>query len=262
MYCGIDLGSRHVKIVLLDATGEQTGCYQANTIDFYRQRGRMSEGQLVLDLQHLPGISWEAVSAVVSTGYGRQTVKIKNTKVIPEIKAHVRGAAHATQKQDFTLLDLGGQDSKVALVRQGKVVDFMTNDKCAASTGRYLENMAAVLDIDWQELSRYFQNPVDLSATCAIFGETELIGKIVEGYEIPALAAGVNHTIFKRVKPMLHRLLQGGPLVFTGGVAQNQAIRTILEQELQVPVLVPENPGFMGALGCALTAVQEKGQSL
>ena len=74
----------------------------------------------------------------------------------------------------FTLLDLGGQDSKVALVREGRIVDFLTNDKCAASTGRYLENMAAALNISLEELGRHHSNPVELISTCAVFGESEL----------------------------------------------------------------------------------------
>lgn len=255
MYCGIDLGSRSVKIALMK---DQTpaGFYKYNTIEFYRRRGRMEDGQLVLDLSGLPGLPLDGIRAVAATGYGRQAVNMKNVRVIPEIKAHSMGAAFLTGEKDFTLLDLGGQDSKVALVRDGKMVDFMTNDKCAASTGRYLENMAAVLGIEMNELSRHHENPVDLTSTCAIFGETELIGKVVEGHSIPTLAAGVNYTIFKRIKPMLVRLISRR-LVFTGGVAKNQAVCRILERELKVPVIVPDNPDFAGALGCCLEASKE-----
>ncbi len=255
MYCGIDLGSRNVKIALMKEQSP-AGLYKYNTIEFYRERGRLEGGQLVLDLNGLPGLSPAGIKAVAATGYGRQAVNMKNVRVIPEIKAHAMGAAFLTGEKDFTLLDLGGQDSKVALVRGGKILDFMTNDKCAASTGRYLENMAAVLGMEMDELSRHHENPVDLTSTCAIFGETELIGKVVEGHSIPTLAAGVNYAIFKRIKPMLVRLISER-LVFTGGVAKNQALHRILEQELRVPVIVPDNPDFAGALGCCLEASKE-----
>ncbi|WP_003541376.1 acyl-CoA dehydratase activase [Desulfotomaculum nigrificans] len=247
MICGIDLGSRSVKVALMAPDGSLT-FHKFDTVSFYRQHGRMVEGQLQVDLAAL-GLG--VPEKVVATGYGRQTINLKGAEVIPELKAHVLGAVHQTGLTDFTLLDLGGQDSKVVLVSRGKMVDFQTNDKCAASTGRYLENMAAVLDIDLAELSRHYRNPVDLSSTCAIFGETELIGKVVEGHPVANLAAGVNYTIFKRIKPMLHKLLTD-TIVFTGGVAHNQALVKILEQEMQVPVVVPEYPQYNGAIGCCV----------
>jgi predicted CoA-substrate-specific enzyme activase len=255
MYCGIDLGSRNVKIALVKGS-DTAGLYKFSTIEFYRERGRLENGQLALDLSGLPGLTGVDMDAVVATGYGRQAINMKNAGIIPEIKAHMLGAAYLTGETDFTLLDLGGQDSKVALVKDGKMVDFMTNDKCAASTGRYLENMAAVLGIDMEELSLHHLNPVELTSTCAIFGETELIGKVVEGHSTDSLAAGVNYTIFKRIKPMLARLLSDR-LIFTGGVARNGAIRIILEQELNVPVIVPEHPEFAGALGCCAEVLKE-----
>lgn len=252
MWCGIDLGSRSVKALLMT---EDCGLsrFRFDTVRFYREHGRLEDGRLAVDLGSLLDLGETRPQAVVSTGYGRQTVELKGAVAIPEIKAHARGAAFQTGLKDFTLLDLGGQDSKVALIRRGKMVDFETNDKCAASTGRYLENMAAVLDINMEELSRYHKNPVDLDATCAIFGETEIIGKLVEGHGTPALAAGVNYTIFKRIRPMLTRL-RSPVLVFTGGVAQNSALVEIIRRELDVEVLVPEEPGFAGALGCCVEA--------
>jgi predicted CoA-substrate-specific enzyme activase len=174
MYWGIDLGSRYVKIVLA-GTAEIEGFYRYDTIDFYKQ-------------------------------YGRNTVKVMSGEDIPEIKAHALGAIWQTGLQNFTLLDLGGQDSKVVLVKEGKVIDFQTNDRCAAGSGRYLENMAGVLGLGLDELSQHRDNPVDLNATCAIFGESELIGKIIEGSPVEELAAGVNYTIYKRIKPLLAKL--------------------------------------------------------
>ncbi|MFA7468326.1 MAG: acyl-CoA dehydratase activase [Desulfotomaculaceae bacterium] len=253
MYCGIDLGSRTVKIALL----KNKGLFEFKrfgTVDFYRQYGRLSGGELVVNLAELgiPG-----VTALVTTGYGRQTVKIQGARVISEIKAHVLGAVFKTGLLDFTLLDLGGQDSKVALVRSGRLADFQTNDKCAAGTGRYLENMAAVLGLGMEELGNHYQNPVKLSAACAIFGETELIGRMVEGYSIPSLAAGVNFTIFKRIRPMLLNL-KSDTLVFTGGVSYNRALITIIKRKLGLDVVVPENPEYAGAIGCCLAARVEK----
>ncbi|MBM7855447.1 putative CoA-substrate-specific enzyme activase [Desulfohalotomaculum tongense] len=251
MYAGIDLGSRNVKVALLDDNREFS-LHKFDTVSFYREHGRLEDGQLVVNLSGL-GLGNVNLKAVVSTGYGRQTINLKGARNIPEIKAHVTGAVHLTGLDNFTLLDLGGQDSKVAKVVKGRMIDFETNDRCAASTGRYLENMAAVLDIDMEELSRYYENPVDLTSTCAIFGETELIGKVVEGHPVSNLAAGVNYTIFKRIKPMLIKL-SSPTVVFTGGVAGNSALRRIIERELDVEVVVPKHPQYAGAIGCAVTA--------
>lgn len=251
MLCGIDLGSRSVKLVIMKDGGE-LDFYRYNTIEFYRQYGRKVADGLIIDFAAL---GFEHIENLISTGYGRNTIKINGGQDIPEIKAHVLGAVQQTNLSDFTLLDLGGQDSKVALVRQGKLVDFQTNDKCAASSGRYLENMANVLTISLDELSKHFQSAVDLDATCAIFGESELIGKILEGCSVESLAAAVNKTIVKRVKPML-RQLSSPQLVFTGGVARNEAIAKILASELNVEVIVPKHPQFNGAIGCCAFGCQ------
>lgn len=252
MKCGIDLGSRSVKIVLLDGRDvKRTEVFE--TVEFYRQYGRRAPGGgMVVDFAAL---GMDEADQVIATGYGRNTIDIVGAAVIPELKAHATGAVWQTGLTDFTLLDLGGQDSKVIKVRNGKMTAFDTNDKCAASTGRYLENMASVLGISLEELSRYSENPVELNATCAIFGESELIGRIVEGYSTAELAAGVNYTIFKRIKPML-AALKSDILIFAGGVALGQAIRTIIEKEMAVKVVVPRYPQLNGALGCAV--YQEK----
>ncbi len=247
MLYGFDLGSRYVKLAVMDYDG-QIEFNKYDTIDFYKNYGYKVGDSLAIDF---PKLGFQDAGKVVSTGYGRNTLAIQGGEEIPEIKAHVYGARWQTKSDDFTLLDLGGQDSKVVLVRQGKIVDFQTNDKCAASSGRYLENMATVLGITVEEMARHHANPVNLSSTCAIFGESELIGKILDGYSIEELSAGVNYTIYKRVKPMLRQLLTD-TIVFTGGVAHNAALKAILEAELKVQVVVPTHPQFNGAIGCCV----------
>ncbi len=249
MRCGIDLGSRSVKVVVMAAdASELTATAVYETAKFYREYGHRTDSGLAVDFAalHLP-----AVARLTATGYGRNTINIVGATVIPELKAHMLGAIAQTGLTDFTLLDLGGQDSKVIKVRNGRMVDFQTNDKCAASTGRYLENMAAVLGIGLEELADYSAQPVELSATCAIFGESELIGRIVEGFTVAELAAGVNYTIYKRIKPMLSAL-KSDKIVFTGGVALGGAIKQFITREMGVEVIVPAHPQLNGAIGCAV----------
>lgn len=256
MFIGIDLGSRSVKLAALE-NNSLVRLDKFDTMQFYREHGRREDGRLVIDAAGL-GLSGKS-PIITATGYGRQAVNVKDARIIPEIKAHVLGAAFLTGLADFTLLDLGGQDSKVALVRKGRMVDFLTNDKCAASTGRYLENMAAALNISMEELSRHHHDPAELTSTCAVFGESELIGFVVDGYSTASLAAGVNYSIFKRIKPMLVKLASK-TIVFTGGVAQNGALVEIIRGELDMAVVVPEHPQYAGAVGCCADAAERHGQ--
>ncbi|MBS3969752.1 MAG: 2-hydroxyglutaryl-CoA dehydratase [Clostridia bacterium] len=249
LFCGIDLGSRNVKIVLMeDNKVIKTVSY--DTINFYKHHAAKKNQQLYIDFSSLDIPNCDRI---VSTGYGRLTVKLAGADAIAEIKAHYLGALYQCGLGDFTLLDLGGQDSKIIKVAGGKMVDFVTNDKCAASSGRYLENMAAVLGIDLEQLSKYYESPVELSSTCAVFGESELIGKIVEGHSLQELAAGVNYTIFKRIQPSLKKIGYN-PLVFVGGVAKNAALKEILKKELGASVIIPLLPQYNGAIGCCVYA--------
>ncbi|MCW2277439.1 acyl-CoA dehydratase activase [Heliophilum fasciatum] len=247
MKIGLDLGSRYVKAVFMEA-GQMQEHRLYDTLTFYRQFGRKVHDELVIDQAAL---AWPAYQEIVATGYGRNLLRVAGGRTIPELRAHVQGALAQTGLRDFTLLDLGGQDSKVIQVAGGRMVDFRTNDKCAASSGRYLENMATVLGVDVTWLGQHWEDPVELSSTCAVFGESELIGRIVEGHELERLAAGVNYTIVKRVEPLLREMLSPA-LVFTGGVAYNQAVRHMLATMLGVEVIVPEYPQLNGAIGCAV----------
>lgn len=252
MNIGIDLGSRKAKFAVV-AEGEVTRLADFDTVTFYKRYGRLEGEELVLDLGGTGIFTADELAGanVTATGYGRNTVNMRGARVISEIRAHVAGALHQTGLRDFTLLDLGGQDTKVALVREGRLSDFVMNDKCAASSGRYLENMAAILEVDLEELSSHWRDPVKLDATCGIFGESELIGQILRGHPVARLCAGVNETLVKRVLPMLRRF-PSPQLVVTGGVALNGALMRLLEEKTGHSVMVPSHPQHNGAIGCAV----------
>ncbi len=243
---GIDLGSRSVKIVQMQ-DGAIINSKIYDTIQFYRQFTQKGDKSLSLEPEKL-GFEQDKI---VATGYGKITVQIENAHHIPEIQAHVKGAVFQTGLDDFTLIDIGGQDTKVIKVRNKRVVDFMTNDRCAASSGRYMENMANVLGISLEELSSHSDNPVELSSTCAIFGETEIIAKIVEGYDTSELAAGINYTLYKRFAGFINRM-SSEIIVLSGGGSINQALKTIIAQETGSKVISLANPQLNGAMGCCL----------
>jgi len=243
---GIDLGSRAVKLAIFEEDKlAESRIY--DTAAFYRDYCTNANQKISVDFAKL---GLEGFDKVISTGYGRNNVNVENATVIVELKAHTFGAVWQTGLQNFTLLDIGGQDSKVISVKDSRMADMVLNDKCAASCGRYLENMAGVLGIDLDELIRYHENPVELNSTCAVFGESELIGKISEGYDIGELAAGVNYSLFKRIKPIVERF-PGDNLVVSGGVARNEALISYIKKELGCKqVVIPQEPQLNGAIGC------------
>jgi predicted CoA-substrate-specific enzyme activase len=254
---GIDLGSRQAKFAALKGS-EILWLKAFDTIPFYKRYGSVHRGKLTLDFDAMGIMTLEklAETPLVVTGYGRNSIDLVGARVVPEIQAHVEGARFQTGLTTFTLLDMGGQDTKVARLENGILIDFIMNDKCAASSGRYLENMAKVLDVSMEELSRHDRNPVPFAATCAIFGESELIGKIIEGHSLESLCAGVNNTLIKRVSPMLHRFSQD-IILLAGGVAKSPAFLELLKKGTEADVIVPRHPQHNGAIGCAVLAAKD-----
>lgn len=242
---GIDLGSRKVKIVLRQDK-KVTRKFMVNTMAFYRDYCRY-DGKIMVDLKKL-GI--DQVDSAISTGYGRNNIDIKLFKPITEIKAHVYGAIDSTGLNDFVLLDVGGQDVKVIKVEKGMVTDLELNEKCAASCGRYLENMANVLEVPLLEMFNFSEDPVKLNSTCAVFSESELIGKIAEGYPLQKLCAGVNFSLYKRLKPLLSKF-KGETLLLSGGASKNNALVKYLKKDYN-KVVVIEDAQYNGASGCCI----------
>lgn len=252
---GIDLGSRRIKIVEMEASGVLQRL-SFDTISFYREYGKMSGGSLHIDI---PGLGLPD-TLLTATGYGKTSVAVDGARNIPEIQAHAAGAVYQSSEQDFTLLDIGGQDTKVIKVRDGKPVDFLTNDRCAAGSGRYLENMAAVLGISLDELASFSDVSLELNSTCAIFAETEIIARVIEGYSTAQLGAGVNYALYRRIAPLLKKL--PSPLyIIAGGGARSQALQQLAVRDLQKPVMALGDPEFNGAIGCCVIGQETGGKT-
>jgi len=241
---GIDLGSRRVKICQMkDGLVEKQDKF--GTVDFYKNYCKNLHGKIYVDFDKLGFVMGDIN---VATGYGRNNMSFHGFEVINELKAHTYGAIHKTDLNNFCLLDMGGQDVKIVKVEKGIIVDMELNEKCAASCGRYLENMASILEVSLDEMSKFHENPVKLSATCAIFSESELVGEISKGKTLEELCAGINFSLYQRLKPMIGRF--GGKLLLvSGGVAKNEAIIRFLETDYK-QVTVLGDSDFVGALGC------------
>lgn len=245
---GFDIGSRAVKVVSFNNGNFQKSLI-FDTFDFYKNYCTYMEGKIFVDFDKL---DLGKGDRIVSTGYGRNNINIDGAEAITELKAHTFGAIWQTGLNDFTLLDVGGQDSKVIHINNKRIMDMILNDKCAASCGRYLENMAKVIGLNVGEIACFSQNPVDLSSTCAVFAESELIGKISEGYTAEILAASINYSLFKRIKPLIERF-PAENIVVTGGVASNNALLEFIKNETDFKeAIVPRYPQLNGAIGCCV----------
>lgn len=196
---------------------------------------------------------------VVSTGYGRDAVSFAD-KSVTEIICHGKGV-YFLIPEARTIVDIGAQDSKIIKINaSGNVNDFVMNDKCAAGTGRFIEVMAHVLDVKLTEMGKRSlasRNRCDISSTCTVFAETEVISLRAQGNATEDLIAGIHRAIADRVITMGSSIQMEAKTVFTGGVAKNIGVKSALEKAGNVSFLVPDEPQITGALGAALIAQAE-----
>jgi predicted CoA-substrate-specific enzyme activase len=245
---GLDIGSVAAKGVLLD--GERLFTCLLPTGWDPRGAGEA----LVAALLAEAGKCREEARVIV-TGYGRVSFQGAD-RVVTEISCHAKGVAKLLPGTD-TIVDIGGQDSKVIRISQsGKVIDFAMNDKCAAGTGRFLQVTAAALGLAVDELDNAEDRAleVEISSMCAVFAESEIIGLLASGVSKGGIIAGLHRSIGKRVATMARSLGVGGQIAFTGGVALNRGIQRALSEELGQPVQITEYCQFVGALGAAMLA--------
>ncbi len=214
-------------------------------------------GQAIIEqLLAASGLELDQVKRIYATGYGR--VAFEADKTVTEIKCHARGIAELFPEVR-TIIDIGGQDSKVIRIgERGRVLDFAMNDKCAAGTGRFLQVMATALGLDVSELGEA-EDPGQMqtiSSMCTVFAESEIIGSLARGNPKGGIIAGLHQSVGKRVAAMARRLGIQEQVAFTGGVAINPGVKRALEEETGVRVLVSEVCQYTGALGAALLALE------
>jgi predicted CoA-substrate-specific enzyme activase len=208
-------------------------------------------------------LSGQSYRRLVATGYGRFLAAERDLadEVISEIKAYALGAHHLYSDVG-TVLDIGGQDSKVIAVGPaGRVVRFEMNDRCAAGTGRFLENMARALGMGVEEFGLHALGAegraVGISSMCTVFAESELVSLIARGEDSHRVALGLHQAIVERVSSMVRRVGVRERFVFAGGVARNPCLRQLFAESLGVSLAVPDDPQVVGALGAALHAQRQ-----
>jgi predicted CoA-substrate-specific enzyme activase len=252
---GIDAGAATTKAVLLQ--GWQIAGYRIADTAFDFSRAAQKIFEEVLSLSQ---VTAEEVERICATGYGRTSVTLADM-TISEITAHARGV-HFLYPKIRGIIDVGGQDSKVIALEDGRVSDFLMNDKCAAGTGKFLEYTARALEVPVAELGTLAlasRHPASISSMCTVFAESEVLSLRAQGISREDLAAGLIASIAARIATMVRRLHLEEPIAFVGGVARNAGMRVALEEQLGVSLVVPQEPQITGALGAALTAAKEQG---
>lgn len=258
---GVDIGSLTAKTVLLDEA-KRVVAHTIVPTGAVSRRAAQSSLQEALDAVGLPA---EKLNYVIATGYGRANVPFANVQ-LTEISCHARGV-HFVIPEARTIIDIGGQDSKVISLDEndGRVISFVMNDKCAAGSGRFLEVMSRALEVELEEmgpLSLRYQNALQISSTCTVFAESEVVALIAANHDKVDIIAGIHKAIARRVASMVKQIGVREKVVMTGGVAKNIGAVRALEDVLGVAVYVPEEPQITGALGAALFALEGASASL
>ncbi len=248
-FAGLDIGSTMTKAVIVDGRG----IMMASVIGPTGAEHRHLALAVMDDAIKKAGLSFAQLDFIVATGYGRINVPFAD-KQITEITCHAR-SIRALFPMARIIIDIGGQDSKgIKLDAEGKVMNFIMNDKCAAGTGRFLEVIAQALGIkltEMSEVSLKAKGYVRISNTCTVFAEHEVTARLAEGATIPEIVAGLYEAFAGRVVNMVRSLGIEKDVAVTGGGAMNVGLIKAIEEKVGFPVLVPPEPLLTGALGAA-----------
>lgn len=257
-YIGIDIGSTCAKTVVLDENKtlllhlvQPTGWSSVDTAQAIQRELR----EAGFDPEYLP---------CVATGYGRVSVPFAD-KTVTEITCHGRGATLLHGGEELTVIDIGGQDTKIIRVEDGMVKDFVMNDKCSAGTGRFLEVMANTLALRPDELCDLARRGggTSISSMCTVFAESEVISLIGRGEKKENIAYAVVDSIVKKVASQARRLEDSpGRVCLTGGLCSCAYVRDALSTELRTEVAVCPEGRYAGALGAALSAFSIRGKNV
>jgi predicted CoA-substrate-specific enzyme activase len=251
---GVDSGSTQTKGVIMDANGRIAG---RSLLDTGANTTRASERAFHAALADA-GLDPSVVKYTVGTGYGRYKITFGNTQ-ITEITCHAKGAHHLFPGT-CTVVDIGGQDTKgIRVGPEGEVIDFVMNDKCAAGTGRFLGVAAEVLDLPLDDLgpiSLQARKPVDISSTCTVFAETEIMSYLAQKKKLEDILMGMHLAIAQRTVSLVRRVGMNREVTFTGGVSRNKGMVQALTEALETPLNVSEESQYMGAIGAALFAME------
>lgn len=252
MSAGCDVGSLTTKAVILNNTRVMSHALIPSSFNPEKSAAEVMDMAL-----NAAGLTMKDIGFCVGTGYGREKIPFVG-KAVSEITCHAKGA-HWLLPSIRTIIDIGGQDCKaIRIDEKGNIVRFVTNDKCASGTGRFLEVMAKLLGLELEELgslSAQGRNPITLAATCTAWAQAEVIVHLNSNTPKADLAAGINQAMAARVAILAKSVGVEKDVCMTGGVAKNAGVLDAMEKQLNVPMRrLKVDPQVMGALGAAVLA--------
>jgi predicted CoA-substrate-specific enzyme activase len=251
---GVDIGSSTTKIVAIDMDENILGKCVINL-----GTGTVGIERAFSELYSNTGLNPADCAFTMATGYGRFMLKDADSQMA-ELSCHAKGV-NKVMPDIRTIIDIGGQDCKAMLVNdKGILQQFAMNDKCAAGTGRFLETMSRVLNIpiaEFGNLDYSSTSAIQISNTCTVFAESEVISSLSQGNKVEDIIAGIHHSVARKVAGLVYRVGMVQSICLTGGVAQNSGIHRALEKELNVSLLIPPDPRITGALGAAILGLEQ-----
>ena len=250
---GIDVGSTTSKCVVLRNASEIVAKSLISV-----GIGTSGPERAIKQLFDSSGLEPDSISYILATGYGRNSCEIAaSTK--SELSCHAKGARFLFPDAQ-TVIDIGGQDAKALRIGPGgELSNFVMNDKCAAGTGRFLDVMARILELGVEDLGEIGETSVkaaEISSTCTVFAETEVISQLAQGADRVDIVAGINKSVASRVAGLVRRVGVAGSVIMSGGVAQNKGIRHELEKDLGIEIHDSPLSQYIGAIGAALFAYE------
>ncbi len=257
IFAGIDIGSRAAKAVILN-----DGSILSSVIRDTGPESVKTANMAIEEALKGPGLSLNDVQYIVATGYGRVLVPFANEN-ISEISCHARGINWYFPGVR-TILDMGGQDCKaISCDGDGRVTNFIMNDKCAGGTGRFLEMIADVLNIPLEEigdLALQSNRAIPFNTICAVFAKSEAILYQRQGASKSDILAGLHEAIATRSLNLLKRVSIEREFSITGGIAKNRGMVAKLREKTGMEPLLSEDPQIIGALGAAILAKERSGK--
>lgn len=254
LFMGLDIGSATSKCLIIDEKTNIRGKALASG-------GAGTEGPAQAHIAALKdaSVSVDKISYTIATGYGRNLADCADGK-LSELSCHAIGA-YKLFPDARMVIDIGGQDAKILrLSEAGALESFVMNDKCAAGTGRFLEEISRVLNVeigDMTDIAIQSDNKLDISSTCVVFAESEVISQLAQGASKSDVIGGIFRSVASRIGGLARRAGVAKEVVMTGGVAVNDGVRKALEDELDVNISASPLSQYAGALGAALYAQKQ-----
>lgn len=251
---GVDVGSTFSKAVVVSNNNIRGWSIIPSGGDY-----RVAANEVLKKALSKAGISSDSIAFVVATGYGAASVSNAD-EMVSDMTCQGRGISYLFPSAR-TVVDIGGQYSRVFRVdEEGRVVNFVFSEQCAAGSARLLQVIARVLQVDIEELgelSLKSNKKVDFTTSCAVFIESELISRIAEGFLKEDIAAGIHRALAAKIQVLVERVGLEPDCALVGGGAKNIGLVRSIEEGLEIKTLIPEEPQVVAALGAALIAEEK-----